>query len=132
MSDEKSHEHPFFHWQTADDMEYKLLKANAADNRSHPTMAESAFWQMAKGSGLGEACRRQYVIGNYIVDFFFRKSMLIVEIDGEYHFSEDQQSQDAIRQADLERMGYRVLRFRNEEVILDIESVKRIVKQHFK
>lgn len=75
-------------WQKADILEYGLLKQNAKDNRNNMTEAESAFWSLAKGSGLGEKCRRQYVIGDYIVDFFFRKSMLIVEIDGEYHFTE--------------------------------------------
>lgn len=72
-------------WMVADTIEYGLLKENAKANRNNMTEAESAFWSLAKGSGLGEKCRRQYIIGQYIVDFFFRKSMLIVEIDGGYH-----------------------------------------------
>ena len=72
-------------WMVADTIEYELLKENAKVNRNNMTEAESAFWLLAKKSGLGEKCRRQYIIGQYIVDFFFRKSMLIVEIDGGYH-----------------------------------------------
>lgn len=72
-------------WMVADALDYELLKENAKANRNNMTEAESAFWQMAKGSGFGEKCRRQYIIGQYIVDFFFRKSMLIVEVDGGYH-----------------------------------------------
>ena len=72
-------------WQTADPFEYNLLKENARANRHNMTEAESAFWSMVKGSALGERCLRQHVIGEYIVDFLFRKSKLVVEIDGGYH-----------------------------------------------
>ena len=94
------------------------------------TEAEAAFWQMAKGNGLGQKCRRQYIIGQYIVDFFFRQSMLIVELDGGYHFTEEQQQEDAIRQDWLEHMGYRIIRFTNEEVLFDTENVAMRVKEN--
>lgn len=117
-------------WQVADTIDYELLKNNAKTNRSNMTEAESAFWQIAKGSGLGEKCRRQYVIGQYIVDFFFRKSMLIIELDGGYHFTDEQQKEDAIRQDWLEHMGYRVIRFTNEEVLYETKKVIEIVKHN--
>lgn len=107
----------------ADTIEYKLLKENAKANRNNMTEAESSFWQLAKGCGFGEKCRRQYIIGQYIVDFFFRKSMLIVELDGGYHFTEEQQKEDAIRQDWLKHMGYRIIRFTNEEVLFNTEKV---------
>lgn len=119
-------------WMVADTMEYGLLKENAKANRNNMTEAESAIWSLAKGSGLGEKCRRQYIIGEYIVDFFFRKSMLIVELDGGYHFTEEQQKEDAIRQDWLEHMGYKVLRFTNEEVLLNTESVISKIKFNLK
>ena len=116
-------------WMVADTMEYGLLKENAKANRNNMTEAESAFWMLAKGSGLGEKCRRQYIIGEYIVDFFFRKSMLIVELDGGYHFTEEQQKEDAIRQDWLEHMGYRIIRFTNEEVLFNTEKMIERVKE---
>ena len=119
-------------WMVADTMEYGLLKENAKANRNNMTEAESAFWLLAKGSGLGEKCRRQYIIGEYIVDFFFRKSMLIVELDGGYHFTEEQQKEDAIRQDWLEHMGYKVLRFTNEEVLFNTENVISKIKFYLK
>lgn len=119
-------------WMVADTMEYGLLKENAKANRNNMTEAESAFWSLAKGSGLGEKCRRQYIIGEYIVDFFFRKSMLIVELDGGYHLTEEQQKEDAIRQDWLEHMGYKVLRFTNEEVLFNTESVISKIKFNLK
>ena len=80
---------------------------------------------------LGQKCRRQYIIGQYIVDFFFRQSMLIVEIDGGYHFTEEQQRKDTIRQDWLEHMGYKVLRFTNEEVLFDTDRVIENIKTNF-
>lgn len=119
-------------WMVADTMEYRLLKENAKANRNNMTEAESAFWSLAKGSGLGEKCRRQYIIGEYIVDFFFRKSMLIVELDGGYHLTEEQQKEDAIRQDWLEHMGYKVLRFTNEQILFDTENAISKIKFHLK
>ena len=49
--------------------------------------------------------------------------MLIVELDGGYHFTEEQQKEDAIRQSWLEHMGYKVLRFTNEQILFDTDNV---------
>jgi very-short-patch-repair endonuclease len=117
-------------WQTANILDYNLLKGNAQANRSNMTEAESALWQMAKGNGLGQKCRRQYVIGDYIVDFFFRQSMLIVEIDGGYHFTEEQQEEDKARQDWLEQQGYKVLRFTNEQVLVDTDNTINEIRKH--
>ena len=119
-------------WQVAHPLDYELLKVNAKENRRNMTDAESIFWQMAKGSGLGEKCRRQYVIGDYIVDFFFRKSMLIVEIDGGYHTTKEQQLKDVERQDWLEHNDYRVLRITNVQVLCDIDNVITKIKQHLR
>lgn len=114
---------------TASPFDYELLKANAKENRKHMTEAESAFWQMVKKNTFGQSCLRQHVIGEYIVDFLFRKSRLIVEIDGGYHFTEKQQREDSIRTACLEQLGYRLIRFTNEEVLFDPDSVIERINQ---
>lgn len=119
-------------WRTAEKSVYNLLRENAKSNRASMTPAESAFWQIAKANGLGEKCRRQYVIGEYIVDFFFRKSLLIIELDGEYHSQPEQQKVDVIRQTWLEQRGYKVLRFRNEEVLCNIEKVIKTIQNNLK
>ena len=115
-------------WQVADPLAYTILKENSKNNRRNLTTAETVFWKIAKSSGLGEKCRRQYIIGQYIVDFFFRKSKLIVEIDGAYHFSDEQQKEDAIRQEWLEKMGYTVIRFTNEDILFNTENVINQIK----
>lgn len=115
-------------WQVADPLAYTILKENSKNNRRNLTTAETVFWKIAKSSGLGEKCRRQYIIGQYIVDFFFRKSKLIVELDGAYHFSDEQQKEDVIRQEWLEQMGYTVLRFTNEDILFNTENVITHIK----
>ena len=121
-----------FKWKQADPTLYGILKDNARANRKEMTEAESAFWSLAKANGLGEKCRRQYILGQYIVDFFFRKSMLIIEIDGGYHFTDEQQKEDVIRQDWLEQHGYTILRFTNEQVLFDTDNTILKIKQNLK
>ena len=96
------------------------------------TAEESIFWGRVKGKSLGEKCRRQYIIGEYIVDFLFRESSLIVEIDGEYHENEEVKESDRVRQLWLEEQGYRVIRYSNKEIVNDIEHVINRTKQYLK
>ena len=119
-------------WKVADSIEYSLLKQNAQENRVNQTEAESAFWSYAKSNGFGLKCRRQYIIGQYIVDFFFRDSLLIIEIDGDYHLTEEQQIEDKIRQNWLEQNGYTVLRFTNNQLLFDIDKTIETIKQYLK
>ena len=119
-------------WEVANCWDYNLLKENAKENRDNPTEAERAFWNLAKSNGLGQKCRRQYIIGQYIVDFFFRESLLIVELDGEYHFTEEQQNEDIIRQQWLAQKGYTVLRFTNQQVLFDTDKTIETIKQHLR
>lgn len=49
--------------------------------------------------------------------------MLVVEVDGAYHAEREQMDDDEVRTAHLEQIGFRVVRFSNEEVLSDIESV---------
>ena len=115
-------------WMTADPMEYELLKENARSNRRNMTEAESVFWSLVKGCALGQKCLRQHIIGDYIVDFFFRKSKVIVEIDGGYNFTEEQQKEDTKRTEWLEAKKYKVIRFTNEQVLFDINNIIEILK----
>ena len=60
--------------------------------------------------------RRQYVIGNYIVDFYCHQAQLVIEIDGSQHFTQHEIEKDLVRTKYLEKQGLRVLRFTNLEV----------------
>ena len=114
---------------TADPTEYGLLKENAKANRKSMTEAESVFWSLVKGSALGQKCLRQHIIGDYIVDFLFRRSKVVVEIDGGYHFTAEQQKDDAQRTEWLENKGYKVIRFTNKQVLFETDKVISVLKE---
>lgn len=106
---------------------YGMLKCYARENRKNMTLAEKVLWTELKGGCLGYVFLRQYVIGDYIVDFVCREHNLVVEVDGAYHLERDQVENDAVRQRDLERYGFRVIRFTNEEVLYNIDFVKQTI-----
>lgn len=56
----------------------------------------------------------------YIVDFFIPSKRLIIELDGEYHYTKEQQIKDLERTKDLETLGYRILRFDNYDITKDV------------
>lgn len=115
-------------FETADCANYGVLKANAKNNRNNPTEAESCLWHHLSKDELGVRFRRQYVIDNFIVDFVCLKKKLIIEIDGGYHFEENQQLSDEARTSISEKLGFRVIRFTNEEVLFDIETTISKIK----
>ena len=94
------------------------------------TEAESLLWRYLRQEQLGVRFRRQHVIGDYIVDFICLKQRLIIEIDGGYHNGIVQQQEDRIRQNWLESMGYKVIRFTNEDVFYHIETVISTIKDN--
>ncbi len=108
---------------TADSMQYDLLKKNAIENRKNPTEAESVLWDILKANKLGAHFRRQHIILDYIVDFICLEKGLVIELDGGYHNDPQQKEYDEARTAHLQRLGYTELRFKNEELLCDPESV---------
>lgn len=99
----------------------KLLEERARRMRFAPTRSEEWLWRRLSGSKTGVAFRRQLVIGNFIVDFASPKVRLVVEVDGGYHV--DRQPRDAARDRKLIELGWRVLRFREDEVFADLDGV---------
>lgn len=108
---------------SADVIEYPLLWKFAKENRSNPTEAERLLWYYLSNKQLGVRFRRQHIIGQYIADFVCLEKMLIIELDGGYHSLPEQQISDNQRTSDLQRMGYRVIRFRNDELFNGIDLV---------
>lgn len=98
------------------------LKTFARDLRNNPTDAEQCLWYHLRGSRLnGIKFRRQQTIGRYIVDFVSMEYRVIVELDGGQH--SQQIEYDENRTAFLNREGYRVLRFWNDDVLLKTDLV---------
>ena len=107
------------------------LKRNAQNLRKNQTKEESLLWNMfLKRYPL--RFRRQFIIGNYIVDFYCHGAKLAVELDGSQHCEAEQEAYDSKRTAYLESLGVRVLRFSNLDVMRRFrnvcEEIDRIVK----
>ena len=71
--------------------------------------------------------RRQYVIGNYIVDFYCHKARLVVELDGSGHYEPETIQRDIARTQYLQSQGLEVLRFTNLEVTRQFRSVCDVI-----
>ena len=71
--------------------------------------------------------RRQYIIGNYIVDFYCHQAKLVVELDGSQHYDPAEREKDQIRTAYLEQQGLRVLRFSNLDVLRQFQNVCTVI-----
>jgi very-short-patch-repair endonuclease len=112
----------------------KELKLRRKELRNNATQAEIILWQSLKKSQLkGRKFRRQQNIENYIVDFYCPEEKLVVELDGQVHFEEEQKKYDEERTRFIEALGIRVIRIENQDVLYSIESVlKRIAGQFSK
>lgn len=85
------------------------------------TPAEQELWDALQNKRLdGLKFRRQHPVGPFILDFWCPACKLVVELDGEVH--DGQMDYDDARTQQLRDYGYRVIRFRNEEVLNDLAS----------
>lgn len=106
-------------------------KAKRQQLRRNMTKAEFPVWQKLKGKQLeGYKFRRQYSIGSFVIDFYCTELKLAIEIDGDSHFEEGVREYDRERQAFIESVGIRFLRFTNDEVYGNLEGVlERIIQE---
>ena len=98
------------------------LKANAQALRKNMTKEENLLWYQFLRRYPCQF-RRQYVIGNYIVDFYCHRAKLVVELDGSQHYTPEEMEKDARRTRYLESMGLQVLRFSNLDVLRRFQGV---------
>ena len=114
-------------WAASD--RYDLLKDFARKNRSNPTFAERILWQNIRNNALGTKFFRQLIIADYIVDFASTQNNLVIEVDGAYHSELEQFIYDEGRTNRLQDLGFKVIRFTNEEVLNNIEYVIQTIKE---
>lgn len=115
-------------YNTASPDRYVLLKEYADKNKQFPTEAESLLWRNIRARRLNAKFNRQHIIGDYIVDFVCIEKKLIIEVDGGYHSEYEQIEKDEFRTARLNKMGFSVIRFSNEEVLENIHEVINKIK----
>lgn len=98
--------------------------ANAKILRKQSTPMEIKIWNRLRSRRfMGLKFRRQCPLGLYIVDFVCIEKMLIIEIDGGQHNEEKQHEYDKRRTKFLNDLGYTVLRFWNNEILLQFDAV---------
>src|SRR5258706_1833262 len=96
-------------------------KHQAIELRKESTPAERKLWSRIRNDQLGVTFRRQHAIGNYIPDFCSPKANLIIELDGSQHLEQEEYDKDRTKY--LESLGYKVIRFWNNDVMNNIEGV---------
>lgn len=102
------------------------MRNQASQLRRGPTDAESRLWQYLRAHRLKKVhFRRQYAIGEYIVDFCAPRKKLVIELDGNPHLLDKEN--DEKRNSFLSMRGYRVLRFWNHEVLKNLDHVLQII-----
>jgi very-short-patch-repair endonuclease len=103
-----------------------IIKQYARNLRKNLTDAERALWKQLRCREIaGLKFRKQAPIGRYIVDFICYEANIIIEVDGSQH--DDNKQYDEERTNWLNKRGFRVYRFWNNEVLLNMEGVKEII-----
>lgn len=102
------------------------LRAYAREMRSHMTDAEALLWKLLHNRRIANAkFRRQHPVGRYILDFYCDEKKLAVELDGSQHMNAVDYDQK--REAWLKSQGVRILRFWNNQVLAETESVMEAI-----
>ncbi|MEH3103077.1 MAG: DUF559 domain-containing protein [Sphingomonas phyllosphaerae] len=102
-----------------------LLLDRARKMRRQMTEPETRLWLAVRGKRLNAVkFSRQVVAGPYILDFCARLHKLAVEVDGDTHTD---QARDDRRTEWLEAHGYRVLRFSNADVTMNLDGVLQMI-----
>ena len=106
------------------------LKQNRRKLRKNLTPAEATLWKSLKNRQMeGRRFRRQFSVGNYILDFYCPEVKLAVELDGHDHFTFFGSMKDDERTEYLNKKGIRVIRFENIEVFEYLENVLEEIRK---
>ena len=107
--------------------DYKIQLARHL--RQEQTSAEAALWDVLRNRNFQNLkFRRQHPLKGYIVDFYCDELELVIELDGGYHNTKEQKSKDENRDFHLSFLGHRVLRYQNDIVFNNLESVYKDIK----
>jgi len=88
------------------------------------TLAEKRLWKKLNDRKLFKTkFRKQHPLYIFIVDFYCHEYKLVIEVDGEIHNNKDSREYDLGRTATLNRFGIKVIRFTNDQILYDIDSV---------
>ena len=97
---------------------HPVIREFARELRQPQTPAEATLWRHLRNRNLKFKFRRQHPI-----DFYCAEAKLLIEIDGESHLANEQMEYDQARTEHLEGLGYKVIRFTNNDVRYNINEV---------
>ena len=108
-------------------------KEDRRNLRKSLTPAEATLWLALKNKQLaGRRFKRQVSIGPYIVDFYCPSEKMVLELDGDAHFSAGGYEYDLRRDKYLNSLGLKVIRFENEDVFQCPAWVLAKIQEAFK
>ena len=99
----------------------------AEELRNNMTEAERLLWEKLRNNQLGVRFKPQHPIEHFIADFYCHSVKLVVELDGVIH--EQQKEYDIGREAEMGKCGIRVIRFKNHEVLENVDSVVERIRE---
>ena len=95
--------------------------------RKNQTDAERKLWSMLRDRRLaGAKFRRQFSIGRYILDSYSPEHKLGIEADGGQHYQDKGRRKDQLRTRDLSRLGVKILRFNDRDILTNIQGLETI------
>lgn len=98
--------------------------------RKAQTPWEKKLWMYLKGRKFGGfKFRGQYVLGKFVFDFCCFEKKLLIELDGSQHKESIERKNDLIKTGFAHGLGYKVLRFNNNDIDSNIEGVLEIIKK---
>jgi very-short-patch-repair endonuclease len=93
--------------------------------RNNMTDADARLWQRLRGRQIaGCKFRRQHPFLDYVLDFVCLERRLVVEVDGGQHLESER---DCLRDGRLREAGFAVLRFWNNQVLLEMDAVVEVI-----
>ncbi|MDH6343246.1 leucyl-tRNA synthetase [Parabacteroides sp. PFB2-12] len=116
--------------ETTDSRNWNLLIDIAKEYRANQTEAEDALWQALRAGQIGYKIRRQHIVNGYIADFINLEKSVIIEVDGGIHQTSEQKEKDELRTRILNDQGFQVIRFTNNEVLANPQSVANQIKDY--
>lgn len=105
------------------------LKPRRQKLRLDSTYSEKVLWQKIRNGKLGSKFLRQYSIEGYVLDFYCPEKRLAIEIDGDYHKSQDVKIYDSYRTRYIEAYSIKVMRFWNSDIGHHLNEVLQDIKE---
>ena len=109
----------------------KTTQVLRAELRTNMTEPERRLWYRLRGRQLGVKVRRQFGIGRYIVDFYCPAKKVVIELDGDSHYTEEGMAYDQERDQYMASLGIRVIRFTNQQVMQQLDGVMEVLLREF-